>query len=275
MNVLRYLSSCVLCVGLWGCGTDNRLGRDAAATLLATTIRDYAARSADQVAKACLDLEWTLPLVGSQDVATAQTAWVRARLGYDHGAVLFKLVAPDLDALIDGEVDNPLSRTGLRKMEQPLFAKPTADALTLGYAAQALAAAAVRLPPAIDDAQRTVDVGSFLGALAGMSVVTGVKLDGSDSPFANQSLQSAQANLDGIAALYEPLSPLVHDVDAALDDEIHGLLAGLLGQLQGVTMTEQVKDKSLFLRRSAALGQAFLRVGPVLGQSVAAVVDVT
>ncbi|HMY56750.1 MAG TPA: hypothetical protein PK472_00765, partial [Pseudomonadota bacterium] len=135
MNVLRYLSSCVLCVGLWGCGTDNRLGRDAAATLLATTIRDYAARSADQVAKACLDLEWTLPLVGSQDVATAQTAWVRARLGYDHGAVLFKLVAPDLDALIDGEVDNPLSRTGLRKMEQPLFAKPTADALTLGYAA--------------------------------------------------------------------------------------------------------------------------------------------
>ena len=122
---------------------------------------------------------------------------------------------------------------------------PTADALTLGYAAQALAAAAVRLPPAIDDAQRTVDVGSFW-ALAGMSVVTGVKLDGSDSPFANQSLQSAQANLDGIAALYEPLSPLVHDVDAALDDEIHGLLAGLFGQLQGVTMTEQVKDKSLF-----------------------------
>lgn len=275
MKDLRFFSVGVLCLGLWGCGTDNRLGRDAAATLLATTMRDVGSRQADQVAKACLDIEWALPLAGTQDLATAQSAWIRARLAYDHGAVMFKLLAPEVDALIDGELDNPLTRTGLRKLEPSLFGKPTADATALFLGAQALSAAAVRLPAAVGDAQRTTDVGSFLGALAGISVVTGVKLDGSDSPFANQSLQSAHANLEGIAALYEPLAPLVHDADAALDDEIHTLLQGLLEQLQGVTMTEQVKDKALFLRRSAALGQAFLRVAPVLGQSAAAVVDVT
>lgn len=265
----------LMCLGLIGCGTDNRLGRDAAATILSTTIRNFGVSRAELVAKACLDLEWALPIVGTQDLAKAQKSWISARLQYDTAAVVFKLAAPDLDPLIDGEIDNPLTHSGLRKLEQPLFAKPTADALTLNQGAQALAAAASRLPMVVADPQRTLDVGAFLGALSALAVVSGVKLDGSDSPFANQSLQSARVGLEGIAAQYEPLAGLVHDADATLDDEIHQLLAGLLDQLHGVSTTDMVKDKALFLRRSAALGQALLRVGPVLGQSVTAVVDVT
>ena len=65
------------------------------------------------------------------------------------------------------------------------------------------------------------------------------------------------------------------DLDAALDDQIQALLSGLLGQLDGVTNTDQVRDKALFLRRSAELSQVLLQVAPALGLTVTAVVDVT
>ena len=75
MNVLRYLSSCVLlCRSVRAAEpTTARRARTAAARCFATTIRDYAGALRDQVAKACLDLEWTLPGWGRRDVATAQT----------------------------------------------------------------------------------------------------------------------------------------------------------------------------------------------------------
>lgn len=260
---------------LGGCSPDNRLAKDAAATILATTLRDQGVRGADGVAKACLDLEWALPQAGMQDVAGAQRSWTQARLSYDRSATMFKLLAPELDALIDGELDSPLTRVGLRKLEQPLFAKPIADGQTLSQGARALAEAAVRLPPAVADPSRSIDVGAFFGTLSALVVVTGVKLDGSDSPFANQSLVSVRVGLQGIAELYAPMSSLIHDADPALDEQIQRLLSELLGQLQGVSATEQVRDKVLFLRRSAELGQALLAVGPALGLTISVVVDVT
>ena len=273
--MLRPFAAGLFLLGLIGCSPDNRVARDAATTVLNTTIREYGVQRADAIAIACLDAEWALPLVGAQDVAVAQKAWIRARLEYDHGAALFKIVAPEIDALIDGELDSPLTRTGLRRLEQPLFGKPTADALTLNQGARALAEAAVRLPPAMADGARTLDVGVFLSTLSGLAVVAGAKLDGSDSPFAQQSIQAVRAGIEGIAAMYEPLSGLTRATDGALDDQVHQLVSDLLGQLQGVSATDQVHDKALFLRRSAALGQALLKVGPALGQSVSAVVDVT
>ena len=177
--------------------------------------------------------------------------------------------------LIDGELDNPLTRTGLRIFEQPLFGLPTADALTLNRGGRALSEAAVRLPVAMADTGRTLDVGALFGAMSGLVVVMGTKLDGSDGPFAHQSLLSARMGLGGIFAMYQPLSKLIHSVDAALDDQIQALLSGLLGQLDGVTNTDQVRDKALFLRRSAELSQVLLQVAPALGLTVTAVVDVT
>jgi len=274
-NHRSVLLAAVFCLGFLGCSTDNRVAKDAAVTVLSTTIRDQAVLSAEVVAKACLDLEWSLQLVGAQNVPGAQSAWIRARLAYDHGSALFKLAAPELDALIDGELDTPLTRVGLRKLEQPLFGKPTADGLTLNQGAQGLAAAAVRLPSAMADTSRALDIGAFWGTLSGLAVVSGTKLDGSDSPFAGQSLASARALLEGIAASYEPLSGLLQPIDAALDTQIHQLLSDLLGQLRGVSSTDQLADKALFLRRSADLGQALLRVAKALGSQTSAVVDVT
>ena len=273
--MLRVFAVGLACLGLLGCSPDNRIARDAAATVLATTIRDYGVRRADALATACVDVEWALPLIGAQDVALAQKAWIRARLEYDHAAALFKLAAPEIDALIDGELDSPLTRSGLRRLEQPLFGKPTADALTLNWGARALAEASVRLPAAMADSGRTLDVGVFLSTMSGLAVVAGAKLDGSDSPFAQQSIPSVRSGIEGIAAMYEPLSGLTHATDGALDDQIHQLLSDLLSQLQGVSATEQVRDKALFLRRTAELGQVLLKVGPALGQSVSAIVDVT
>lgn len=273
--MLRVFAAGLVCLGFVGCSPDNRLARDAATTVLATTIRDYGVQQAEVVAKACLDVEWSLPLIGAQDVAGAQRAWVQARLAYDHGAALFKIAVPDSATLVDGELDSPLNRVGLRRLEQPLFGKPTADALTLGQGASALSEAAVQLPVAMADTGRVLDVGTFLGALSAQVVVVGSKLDGSDSPLAMQSLASARAGLEGISAMYEPLSGLVQSADGALDEQIHQLFSGLLGQLQGVTATEQVRDKALFLRRSAELGQALRKVGPAIGLIVSTLVDVT
>ena len=42
-----------------------------------------------------------------------------------------------------------------------------------------------------------------------------------------------------------------------------------------ISVTEQVRDKVLFLRRTAELGQALLAVGPALGLTISVVVDVT
>lgn len=267
---------CALCaLGLWGCSSDPRVAKDAANTIVATTLRSYGVEQADAVALASLEAERALPLIGSQDLVGAQAAWIRARLAYDRGTALFKLAAPELDVLIDGELDNPLTRTGLRIFEQPLFGLPTADALTLNRGGRALSEAAVRLPVAMADTGRTLDVGALFGAMSGLVVVMGTKLDGSDSPFAHQSLLSARMGLGGIFAMYQPLSKLIHSVDAALDDQIQALLSVLLGQLDGVTNTDQVRDKALFLRRSAELSQVLLQVAPALGLTVTAVVDVT
>ncbi len=260
---------------LLGCSPDHRVAKDAASTILATTLRSYGVEQADTVALSSLEVERSLPLVGAQNIVAAQAGWIRARLAYDRGSALFKLAAPELDALIDGELDNPLTRTGLRVFEEPLFGLPTADALTLNRGARALSEAAVRLPVAMADTARVLDVGALFGAMSALVVVMGAKLDGSDSPFARQSIVSARMGLGGISALYQPLSKLIHTADPALDDQIQQLLSGLVGQLDGVTSTDQVRDKALFLRRSAELSQVLLKVGPALGQTVAAVVDVT
>lgn len=262
-------------LALLGCSPDHRVAKDVASAIVATTLRSHGVEQADAVALASLDIERALPLIGTQNIVGAQAGWIRARLAYDRGVTLFKLAAPELDALIDGELDSPLTRTGLRVFEEPLFGMPTADALLLNRGARALAEAAVRLPVAVADPGRTLDVGALFSAMSGLVIVMSTKLDGSDSPFARQSLVSARMGISGLSALYQPLSKLIHSVDATLDDQIQQLFFGLLGQLDGVTATEQVRDKVLFLRRCAELSELLRKVAPALGLVVTTVVDVT
>ena len=183
---------------------------------------------------------------------------------------VLSLVAPRiLDVLIDGEVVGCRGRVAQDETAAVFADCRRAHAWLRGASAGGGGSGAAASLQSMT--QRTVDVGSFWGARGDVGG-DGRQLDGSDSPFAKVSVGPGQ--LGWHRCVYEPLLPLVHDVDAALDDEIHGLFRRTVGQLQGVTMTEQVKDKSLFCVAVPRWVRHFFCRSSAR-QRVAAVVDVT
>jgi hypothetical protein len=260
-------------LGLVACGIDNRVGADAANALVSGPVRDYAIIQGATAATACLQIEGALT-AAPIDVATARAGWVEARLAYDRAAALFFIAVPEIDRIVDGRLDDPLTVTGLRFLEQPLFGTPLGSPSQLSRIGITMAAGAVRLPSALGDATG-LSAEALIGSMAAQAAVVATKLDGSDSPHAGQSHASIANNLLGLQVMYGSLSPLVSAADPALDARIRELLTSLRAQIDGVANVDAVRDKLTFLRGCSELSQALLNVGRALGISVSAPVDVT
>lgn len=269
--MLACVLACVL--DLTGCAADNRLGADAANALVSGPARDYAVMQAADAATACLGVEQALA-VPVPDLVAGRKAWIDARLAYDRGAAMFFMAAPGVDRIVDGRLDDPLTVTGLRLLERPLFGMPTGSSAELARISTSLAAGAVELPAALTDAG-PLNADALLGSMAAIAAVAATKLDGSDSPFAGQSHLSIDNNLRGLQVLYGILGPLVESADPQLNERIRALLASLRSRIEGVPNVDAVQDKLTFLRECADLSQALLSVGTALGIAVSAPVDVT
>lgn len=258
---------------LAACGIDNRLGADAANALVSGAGRDYAIAQATTAAMACFKLEEAL-IATPPEITAGRTAWIDARLAYDRGAAMFFIAVPEIDRIVDGRLDDPLTVTGLRYLEQPLFGMPQGSPAELSRIGTTMAEGAVRLPSALGDATN-LTAQDLLGSMAAQAAVVATKLDGSDSPHAGQSHLSIVNNLIGLQTLYGILQPLVEVANASLDARIRGLFASLRLQITGVSNVDAVRDKLTFLRDCSELSQALLQVGVALGISVSAPIDVT
>jgi iron uptake system EfeUOB component EfeO/EfeM len=263
----------VFVLALLGCAVDNRLGADAANALVSGPVRDYAIAQAASAASACLAIEQALA-VPVPDLPAGRAAWIDARVAYDRGAAMFFMAAPGVDRVVDGRLDDPLTVTGLRLIERPLFGTPTGSNAELFRMSTSMAAGAVELPAVLTDAG-SLNADALLGSMAAIAAVAATKLDGSDSPFAGQSHRSIENNLRGLQVMYGILAPLVESADPRLNEQIRALLASLRAQIEGVPSVDAVPDKLTFLRRCADLSQALLGVGTALGIAVSAPVDVT
>lgn len=258
-----------------GCALENRTGAAAATALARGPVRAWAAQRSLELLAAALSLDEAVRTQPAPDLVAARAAWQEARLIYDEVQPVSLAAAPELDLLLDGRFDNPLTQSGLRVLERALFASPPASGDELLRLAAALRDGAVRLPQALGDPQRTLDAGALLSTMSALVAVVATKADGSDSPFSGTAHLSIQRNLDGLRAIYLPLSPLVQAADVALDDTVRGALDELSAQVRGLPSTDALTDKLRFLRRCSTLSQALLDVTRALGLGATTQIDVT
>lgn len=266
---------CLALVTISGCAVENRTGALAAAALLETEVRPFAAEQAQQLAQAAVGLHHTLTAPAGPELPAARGYWQVARGRYDQASTVCLLLAPALDLRLDGRFDNPLALGGLRQLERALFAQPRADDATLQQLAQAFRDDSLQLPGALSDTRQTLDPAQLLTTMSAVVAVVGTKADGSDSPYAGTAHLAIQNNLSGLQHMYTVLSPLVRAADAALDAQVLELFGALQQQVAGLSTVDALVDKVLFLRRCAELSQALLRVNTALGLVATAAVDVT
>lgn len=266
---------CLALVTASGCAVDNRTGALAAAALLETEVRPFAAEQALQLAQAAVGLHRSLTASAGPELPAARGYWQAARGSYDQASTVCLLLAPVLDLRLDGRFDNPLALGGLRQLERALFAQPRADDVTLQQLAQAFRDDSLQLPGALSDTRQPLDPAQLLTTMSAVVAVVGTKADGSDSPYAGTAHLAIQNNLSGLQHMYTVLSPLIRAADAALDAQVLDLFAALQQQVAGLSTVDALVDKVLFLRRCAELSQALLRVNTALGLVATAVVDVT
>jgi iron uptake system EfeUOB component EfeO/EfeM len=266
---------CLALVTASGCAVDNRTGARAAAALLETEVRSFAAEQAQHLAQAAVGLHRTLTALAGPELPAARGYWQVARGSYDQASTVCLLLAPALDLRLDGRFDNPLALGGLRQLERALFAQPRADDATLQQLAQAFRDDSLQLPGALSDTRQPLDPAQLLTTMSAVVAVVGTKADGSDSPYAGTAHLAIQNNLSGLQHMYTVLSPLVRAADAALDAQVLDLFAALQQQVAGLSTVDALVGKVLFLRRCAELSQALLRVNTALGLVATAAVDVT
>ena len=232
-----------------GCAIDARTGRALADALASGPVRDYASAQADLVAETCMVLEQQVapPGGGLPELVAARGSWHKARAAYDRGVTAFLVVAPELDFLIDGKMDDLFARSGLRPLELALFvAPPPADLVRL---TQKLGDAAIALHTRVPDAAQPLLAAELLGSMAAVAGQLAAKFDGSASPYAGASLFSVQNNLTGLTAIYTILAPLVQGVDPVLDQRISGRLRELLAQISALQSLDDVTDKTQLFAR--------------------------
>lgn len=271
------LIALLLAAALPGCAVDNRLGLTLGQALVDGPVRSYASEQALAVAREALSLaDATRNEAGvPSDLPKARTTWLATRLAYDRGSAFFFVATPELNQALDGRFDDPLARTGLRRLEPILYSMQPVPASQLEYLGRELASAGVALSNAAPDPARAVPLATLLGSMSAQAAVVGTKLDGSDSPYAAVSHRSIEENLRGLQAIYEALAPAVQVADAALHEQISTLFARLLTQIQGQPSVDAVRNKVAFLRDCDALSSALLAIGHALGLTVSAPVDVT
>jgi hypothetical protein len=250
-----------------GCAVEERTGKALADAVAAGPARDYAGARADALAESCLEMYQKVAPDGGgpADLAGAQLAFARARAAHDSGVAVFLIVAPELEAQLEGEADDPLAVTGLPVAERALFATPPAPAAEQARATALLRDAALALHRTLPAGGQPADAAALVGSLAAVAARVANKLDGSSSLYAGAARLSVESNLVGVQALYGLLAPLVQGADAARDQQITALLQQLLAQIRAVASLDELPDKAQLLRECAALSQALSGIAPLLG----------
>lgn len=265
----------VLCTTLAagvGCAPENRTGGAIATALASGPVRAWAAERSLGMLDASLQLDGALR---AQDLPTARASWLEARVVYDEVQPVALAAAPELDLLIDGRFDNPLTQTGLRLLEQGLFSQPPASSDELLRLGASLRQGASLLPQALGDPKRTLDAGALLSTMSALVAVMATKADGSDSPYAGTAHLSIQHNLDGLRTIYEQLAGPVRAADPSLDERIRADVDALTEQVRGLQSTDLIADKLRFLRRCEALSQSLIDATAALGLGATTAIDVT
>lgn len=263
---------CTTLAGWTGCAPENRTGGAIATALASGPVRAWAAERSLALLDASLELDGALR---AQDMTEARASWLAARIVYDEVQPVALAAAPELDLLIDGRFDNPLTQSGLRLIEQGLYSLPTPSSDELLRLGAALRQGAGQLPQALGDPKRTLDAGALLSTMSALVAVMATKADGSDSPYAGTAHLSIQHNLDGIRAIYERLAEPVRVADPALDERIRADIDALTEQVRGLQSTDLIADKLRFLRRCEALSQSLIDVTGALGLGATTAIDVT